>query len=629
MTSLIQIHIGKQLPNYIYDSLYQSLLINDQLVTIYVLIDSTLIKTFNERIHQFNINSDCIKAVPLNNKSDKIIKYTEYMKKFPRESMAFRDSFWISTTARFFYIEEFMRKEKLTNVFHIENDVMLYEDLNNIMKTLNRDKMYMVQDNVARVVPSILFIPNVTQLDLLNNFILNQIKNSSVFLNDMNLLGLYKDKEAFPFHFNTNSKYIFDGAAIGQYLGGVDPNNLPKKNTDRQEELKRINNPSKYFINETSDFKVNDTITFFRKNIVLKKNLELDLIYAKEELPNNQIKLKQICNLHIHSKQLYQFSSVFDIKYNDIITGDRVLNLCDFIISTPEIYQYHQNSGIDPDKFILIQNFQNINVNALIQCFDKSKSVISLFIYTHILDYFIEYILDILPKNIKFIIYLHNSDHSLNSTSTSNHIKLINNKCIIKIYSQNIDFSKNTTTNSSKINTLPIGLANNMFNKAHGDILSLYKCMGETYKNSKNNSIYININPNTYQYRKYFVDYCNQNGIKTTKSNKPFTEYLYDLSTHYFCLALRGNGLDTHRFWESLYLNVIPVIINNKYTNMSSYIDYLHDLSIPFFEIKEDDIDIIVNKYFKSDFFNKELYFKLTKGKPINTNDSLKINNYC
>ena len=296
MTNLIQIHIGKKLPDYIYDNLYQSLLVNTN-VTIHVLIDNSLINEFNENIALFNISNVNIKVVGLENKSDKIEKYTEYMKKFPNESITFRDSFWISTTSRFFYIEEFMRKENLTDVFHIENDVMLYEDLNKIKETLKKDSLYMVQDNISRVVPSILFIPNVNELSSMNDFILNKIKNSNVFLNDMNLLGMYLKKELFPFGFKTKSKYIFDGAAIGQYLGGVDPNNLPKMSTSRDELLKCINNPSKFFINETSDFKINDRMTFFRKNTVIENNKEIDLIYGKQEIDNN-INVKQICNLH-------------------------------------------------------------------------------------------------------------------------------------------------------------------------------------------------------------------------------------------------------------------------------------------------------------------------------------------
>ena len=40
------------------------------------------------------------------------------------------------------------------------------------------------------------------------------------------------------------------------------------------------------------------------------------------------------------------------------------------------------------------------------------------------------------------------------------------------------------------------------------------------------------------------------------------------LHSHTFVLCPQGNGLDTHRLWETLYVNSIPVVrknINNKF----------------------------------------------------------------
>jgi hypothetical protein len=37
-------------------------------------------------------------------------------------------------------------------------------------------------------------------------------------------------------------------------------------------------------------------------------------------------------------------------------------------------------------------------------------------------------------------------------------------------------------------------------------------------------------------------------------------QYLKLLGSHQFSACPRGNGIDTHRIWESLYLGVIPVV---------------------------------------------------------------------
>ena len=44
------------------------------------------------------------------------------------------------------------------------------------------------------------------------------------------------------------------------------------------------------------------------------------------------------------------------------------------------------------------------------------------------------------------------------------------------------------------------------------------------------------------------------------RSPAGFSRYLTALSKSMFCICPRGNGIDTHRFWESLYMGCIPVI---------------------------------------------------------------------
>jgi hypothetical protein len=43
-------------------------------------------------------------------------------------------------------------------------------------------------------------------------------------------------------------------------------------------------------------------------------------------------------------------------------------------------------------------------------------------------------------------------------------------------------------------------------------------------------------------------------------------EYLERLASSYFCVAPRGNGIDTHRVWEALYLRTIPVVTRSVLT---------------------------------------------------------------
>jgi hypothetical protein len=39
-----------------------------------------------------------------------------------------------------------------------------------------------------------------------------------------------------------------------------------------------------------------------------------------------------------------------------------------------------------------------------------------------------------------------------------------------------------------------------------------------------------------------------------------YAAYVQGLRSHGFCLAPRGNGIDTHRMWEALYAGCIPIV---------------------------------------------------------------------
>jgi hypothetical protein len=69
------------------------------------------------------------------------------------------------------------------------------------------------------------------------------------------------------------------------------------------------------------------------------------------------------------------------------------------------------------------------------------------------------------------------------------------------------------------------------------------------------------------------------NAIFSYKSApKVFDVYLNELASCKFAAAPRGNGLDTHRLWESLYLGSYPIV-------KTSFLDSLYaDLPVVIIE---------------------------------------------
>lgn len=612
--NLVYVHIGKQLPEYIYDSVYQTLLINRDLCKIYFIMDNSLKSEFEKRVSNFNVNlyfkddsfkiMDYIQVVELSQLQEAVEKsvlFNDYKRALLKHKhvidLNFRDQFWISTTARFFYIQAFLELYQLKNVFHIENDIMMYITFSSIFKTINtgedEDKIWMVQDSPSRVVPSLLFFPDVNKLARMNGFIVKMFCNSPHFMNDMDLLGNFPDmyKIKLPI-IPERDNVVFDGAAIGQYLGGVDV-----RNTNGSNEF--VNN-SIGFVNETSIFKPN-TCDFFRLKVQTDIHSKpIDIYVAKNK---NYHGLSTIANLHIHSKQLNLFSSLNCLEYNEIISGERFLSLCDVVLLSRQVYNFHQNLNKFARDIIIINDWENVNTKKLEELFGELKKEnedeITLGLYTHELDMFIEKILPYITNKYEYILYIHNSDHSFNIS----HKRLVENKLIKHIYAQNIDYPYEHS--KDKITLLPIGIANSMWR--HGDMKAIYKTIKKTYMNEKSRNIYVNINPDTYQYRHELLK-----EIKKTKNfqlsvSKPYIDYLEELSKYRFCLCIRGNGLDTHRFWECLYLGVIPVIINNKKTQCENFVKYLRDIEVPFFEIMEENVEEICKIYNES-YFSNEIY---------------------
>jgi hypothetical protein len=74
-------------------------------------------------------------------------------------------------------------------------------------------------------------------------------------------------------------------------------------------------------------------------------------------------------------------------------------------------------------------------------------------------------------------------------------------------------------------------------------------------------------------------------GIES-QPKKSLSDYIQALSTFKFAICPEGNGIDTHRFWECLYLKVIPIcprnIVTEYYSKMFPVVllDRWEDLNI-------------------------------------------------
>ena len=223
-------------------------------------------------------------------------------------------------------------------------------------------------------------------------------------------------------------------------------------------------------------------------------------------------------------------------------------------------------------------------------------------------------------SNVKILVTGH-SDYDINETELD-----IINSSNLKLW-----LCQNKNYNHPKLLSIPIGLPNlepgSEIHKIGGNLNKLYNA--SRVKKEIINLVYLNYSSWTYplEREKVINLYSTKNWVtceETIYSHEARDNFLHKVNNHKFVFATRGNGIDTHRFWESLYLGVIPVIINNNETNCKNYINYLNTLDIPFYEVTN--VELFQNK----DFFNKSLYNKMISrlNNSIQNIPSLKMSYY-
>lgn len=570
--NLVYFHTGEIFPEYIYDSIYQAILWNDNSLKIWILADWKYIPNIEKELsrldNQNNIQFRCVANEMLQENIPDI--------SFNKD---FRGNFWGHTLSRFFYIYELIKTFDLEHVFHVENDVLVYKNFISVYNKyvdLLKDKLVAVQDSESRAICSYVYIHDKNVLENFLSYAKDETANFTEFKNDMQLMGGYQDKNSFNCLKLGDDEYLFDGAAIGQYLGGVDPRNSNGQNT-------------KGFVNETSQFKADE--------YVYEKIYQYGLnswICKKDDTESD------VVNLHVHSKNLPEFSSKinlfnledfkldFSIPFErQIVTGELIMNEMDVIFVNGVKFLYDYKYYQKPLNSLVIkinEKYSELSENKLRTIekliTDLNVKVPKVFVYGDNLKEWYTNIFKRL-KLPKIDLYCHNSDENIYKDELID--DLLKNESVNAFYSQNL------STMHEKARILPIGVANSCWE--HGDLYALKDVLYKNYKYKKIDKIYVNFNENTYIHRKKYKESLKnlkeQSIMYIEDKELPYKDYLNRLVKYKYCFCPRGNGLDTHRFWEAIYLGVIPIVINNKSTNSVNFIKLLKQLNIKFIELQD------------------------------------------
>jgi hypothetical protein len=139
-------------------------------------------------------------------------------------------------------------------------------------------------------------------------------------------------------------------------------------------------------------------------------------------------------------------------------------------------------------------------------------------------------------------------------------------------------FAVNNETDKENVISIPLGKVDNCDDHASfaitGNLEIMEKVAGEPKHIS--NLVYMNINMYTYPIeRQYIFDLFKDKSWVTVNipeyTFEGIEKYLQNTRNHKFAICPRGNGVDTHRLWEALYVGSIPIV--RRDTAMHTFAD--------------------------------------------------------
>jgi len=240
----------------------------------------------------------------------------------------------------------------------------------------------------------------------------------------------------------------------------------------------------------------------------------------------------------------------------DWLQGDKFRELADFS------YSPHNKLPDDYDD--------------LINTFDPIKLKGCNLIYTHTM--YVKMLFDIIQHlGKKFIIITHSCDISIEDYGTrrpdgKGALSLVEKfeipDNVIKWY------SKNVNTTNPKVESIPIGLENDWWCKK---ILKKEKMLAKLDEKRKvKNLVYMNhtVKTNPEKRAELYEIFKDTPWVTIDKGSNGhrYEKYIDNVYNHKFVFCPEGNGMDTHRTWECLYMGTIPIekrnINNQFYTDL-------------------------------------------------------------
>lgn len=240
--AIVFVHIGKTLPAHLEIALAQARLFNRE-CPIILIANANALQGFCPSSNTTLVSCE---SLPLTREHEEFRKRSKLNDQF-------LEGYWRYTSERFLYLHDYMAAFGAKNIFHIENDVLLYVDLEKLLPVFQAyyPGIATTFESEFKCVPGFVYIANEGAVQKLAN---SFAQKASKAMTDMKLMAQFwkehkEDIDCLPMimesylldhipagidnriwrkklrHCSNIAQFesIFDGAAIGVFFDGLDP----------------------------------------------------------------------------------------------------------------------------------------------------------------------------------------------------------------------------------------------------------------------------------------------------------------------------------------------------------------------------------------------------------------------
>jgi hypothetical protein len=243
-------------------------------------------------------------------------------------------------------------------------------------------------------------------------------------------------------------------------------------------------------------------------------------------------------NTAVYSPSKYQVGKIYLQRFfnwrrnsSPYISGDACADMCDFVYNPPRFRSFiHQRNSLKDAKTIFVRGVD-----------------------------FYEFIEEHSSELFNKVVLAGNSDFEFLTQIDANLFD-----------AGNIFFLQNSfISDSEKVFTLPIGIEN-----LRWGLNGKKKLLEYIPIDRRKNKILFGPFGNTHEIRKEVVEkFVNERGSWTVIEGYIDPNKYVELASEFrYVACVRGNGIDTHRLWETLYRGAIPVVQRDKWSESLSYL---------------------------------------------------------